>query len=165
MSALTLTATSARIPLAWATINGQRVACTIDPEWARAFEELQRRVGGTFALTNKDLEGLLNPSSLADPAVSDALRAIDELRNQHPATDLSAQEAVRAVEELRHELATVRGDNTALRSRLEELESEMAALRIGVPVADLSLPEFIAFQPSDIDGLARRVQQIEERLL
>lgn len=142
-TSLTLTATSARIPIGWATINGQRVPVTVDQEWARAFEDLQLRVGGTVAMSNVELaEMAMNPPRAIDPQAAEALRAIDELRN---------------------ELASTRAHLDGVLRLIDTLSAEMAGARAPIFPEVQALIEELTTRPTD-SALAARVQQIEDRL-
>jgi hypothetical protein len=108
----TLALPQARIPLGYAMVSGQRVPVEIDAQWMRAFLGLLDRTGGTTGtggtVSNVDeVMGLL----LSLPQ------------------DLAAQEAIRAVDELRNELASTRTDAQTLRSKVDELESQIASMR------------------------------------
>ena len=94
------------IPIASVTIAGQRYECATNPEFVRFFEMLIRRIGGTVGMNTDELLQL-------------ALEPISR--------DPSAQEALRAVDELRNELESVRATSTGLLARLDELLSQIEA--------------------------------------
>lgn len=72
------------------------------------------RAGGALAPTNTELDNALAELESATAA---------------PQSDPQAQEAMRAVDELRNEFSSLRTDCDNLRRQLEERESELAALR------------------------------------
>jgi len=97
----TVTLPQARIPLGWTTVNGQRTPVLIDIEWMRALLGILARTGGASGASS--FEEYL-------PALLDSV-----------ASDPAAQEALRAVDELRNELASARNDQQTLRALLEDV--------------------------------------------
>lgn len=103
---LTITLPQARIALGWVVVQGKRLPVEIDMEWMLAFARLVDRTGGTSGDTN-----------------------FSEYINQFfdaPPVDAGTREALRAVDELRNELASSRGDVQALRGLVEELTARIA---------------------------------------
>jgi TolA-binding protein len=96
----------ARIPLGWAMVQGQRIPVEIDMEWMLVLARLLERTGGTSGDTN-----------------------FTQYINQFfdiPYTDNAGQEAIRAVDELRNELAIAKGEVQTLRAQIEELTAQLA---------------------------------------
>lgn len=104
----TVTLPQGRNPLGWAMVAGQRVPVEIDQQWMHVIAALVQRSGGT---SGSDGLGVYLP-------------LIEQTQD-----DLAAREALRAVDELRNELAGLRSDNQALRGLLDEQANELAALR------------------------------------
>ena len=102
----------ARIPLGYAMVSGQRVPVEIDAQWMRALLGLVDRSGGTT--------GSGGTTSNVDEVMG-LLMSLPQ--------DLAAQEAMRAVDELRNELASARNDVQVFRAKVEELESQIASMR------------------------------------
>ena len=94
------------IPIASVTVSGQRYDCVTNAEFVRFFETLLRRIGGTVGMDFAELLQL-------------ALEPISR--------DTGAQEALRAVDELRNELESVRATSAGLMARLDELLSQIEA--------------------------------------
>ena len=94
------------IPIASVTVSGQRYDCVTNAEFVRFFEMLLRRIGGTVGMDTDELLQL----------------AIEPVSR-----DTSAQEALRAVDELRNELESVRATSAGLMARLDELLSQIEA--------------------------------------
>lgn len=99
----TITLPQARIPLGYAVVQGVRVPVEIDMEWMLAFTRLLERTGGVSGDTN----------------FSEYLPQFFDT----PHTDAAAAEAIRAVDELRNELASARSEQQVLRSMLDEIAS------------------------------------------
>jgi hypothetical protein len=99
----------ARIPVGWATVGGQRIPVEIDMEWMRTLSGLLERSGGVSGSTS--FSQYINQFFDAPPA------------------DPALQEAVRAVDELRHALESARTDSQALRSLIEDQAQALAELR------------------------------------
>jgi len=104
----------ARIPIGYAMVNGQRVPVEVDQEWMRSFSALLDRSGGVSGST----------------AFAEYLPIFFDVQP----TDPALQEALRAVDELRNELASTRADLQALRSMLDDA---MALLDVGQPSNEL----------------------------
>lgn len=109
----TIALPQARIPLGWATVQGVKVPVEIDMEWMLALQGLLTRTGGTSGSTS--FETYL--PIFFDP----------------PHTDNAGAEAVRAVDELRNELASTRAELQSLRGQIEENTAELQ----NRPVSDL----------------------------
>jgi hypothetical protein len=126
---LTITLPQARIALGWAVVQGQRIPVEIDMEWMLAFTRLVDRAGGTSGDTNfSEYINQFYDAPPLDPGVRDALRGVDELRNdQGGVQDPQIHELVRMVDELRVELAGIRGMRD-MRSRLDDLEATLCGL-------------------------------------
>lgn len=104
---LPITLPQGRIALGWVTLQGQRIPVEIEMEWMLSLSRLVERTGGTSGDTN-----------------------FDEYINQFfdvPPTDAGAREALRAVDELRNEQESTRADLRALRGLIEELAASAAA--------------------------------------
>ena len=110
----TLTIPKANVPIGRVTIGGIDYDVAQHPEFVRLFFDFARRVGGTTAPTNNELSGHVETLD------SDA---------QMSRSDPSAQEALRAVDELRNEIASLRSDCDGLRSQIADRDSELAGLR------------------------------------
>lgn len=98
---LTIALPQARIALGWVVVQGKRLPVEIDMEWMLAFARLVDRTGGTSGDTN-----------------------FSEYINQFfdaPPVDAGTREALRAVDELRNELASSRADVQVLRGLIDEL--------------------------------------------
>lgn len=104
-----LTPPMAQIPIGLATINGKQVEVRQHPEFVRFFFDLFSRVGKTDALSNTEL------AELAEALVAAPVSG----------SSPEAQEALRAVDELRNEVATLRGSNDRLRAELDELRGQV----------------------------------------
>lgn len=110
----TLTLPKANIPIGTVTIDGVPYDVQQHPEFVRFFYDSQRRAGGTVALTNVEISnGVASLDSDAQMARSDPV----------------SQEAMRAVDELRNEFSSLRSNFDGLRSLLDEREIEFAGLR------------------------------------
>lgn len=114
-----ITNPKAQIPVGTVTIDGMPYDVAQHPEFVRFFFDLFRRVGSTEALTNNDLQTLIEHLD------SEALM---------PKTDPLAQQAMQAIDELRNEVSSARSDCDNLRALLGEREAELAAIK---PAADL----------------------------
>ena len=106
----------ARIPIGYAMVQGQRVPVEIDQEWMRSFASLLDRSGGVSG----------------DTSFAEYLPIFFDV----PHTDTSAQEALRAVDELRNELASTRSDLQAVRALLDQA---LAMLETPAPTNDLRI--------------------------
>lgn len=103
----TITSPKAHIPIGRVTVGGVEYDVPQHPEFVRFFFDLFRRAGSTEALTNTDLQTLIEHLD------SEALM---------PKTDPVAQQATQAIDELRNELSSIRSEYSTLRARLEQLE-------------------------------------------
>lgn len=108
-----ITSPKANIPVGTVVVDGVSYDVPQHPEFVRFFFDIFRRVGSTEALTNIDLQTLIEHLD------SEALM---------PKTDPVAQQAMQAIDELRNEVSSVRSDCDNLRSRLDEREAELAGL-------------------------------------
>lgn len=115
----TLTIPKTDIPIGRLTIDGVQYDVPQHPEFVRFFFDLARRVGGVTAPTNTDLS--VHIATLDSEA-------------QMPRSDPGAQEALRAVDELRNEFASLRNDCDALRAQIADRDAELAGIRA---IADL----------------------------
>ncbi len=117
----TITTPKATIPIGIVTLpSGQRLEVQQHPEMVRYFFDLVRRVGGTTALTNTDLEAMAQ-------ALIDA--------GAVPLSSPEAQEALRGVEELRQELASLRGEADRIRGEVDELRAQIEVAPTLQPLA------------------------------
>lgn len=105
----TLTVPKANIPIGTVVIAGTTFDVPQHPEFVRFFSDLARRTGGVTAPTNTDLANGVTTLDTEDVA---------------PRSNPEAREALRVVDELRNELASLRGDNDGLRRRIEQLEDK-----------------------------------------
>lgn len=110
-----LTLPQARIPLGWVMVGGQRAPVSIDIEWMRALLGMLDRTGG--------VTGSNGPEELAT------------FRMEFAPSDPMTQEAMRAVDELRNELSSARTEIQSLRSQIEEVAAQLAEVR---PYTDLT---------------------------
>lgn len=110
----TITTPKSNVPVGRVTINGQTFDVDQHPEFVRFFYDLFRRAGGSAALTNIEL--------------ADGTASLDS-EAQMPRSDLSAVEALRAVDELRNEFASIRSACDELRSQLSDVEAQFAGIR------------------------------------
>lgn len=126
---ITITLPQARIALGWAVVKGERIPVQIDMEWMLALAALVERTGGVMGDTNffEYLNQLFETPPL-DLGARDALRAVDELRNEQPRMlDPRVREQAAAIDELRNELNSARGDMQALRQLADELSARIDA--------------------------------------
>jgi len=112
----TLTVPKSNIPIGTVVIGGATFEVPQHPEFVRFFSDLARRTGGVTAPTNTELS-----SGVAD--VASSVATLDN-EDAAPRSNPEAREALRAVDELRNELASLRGDNDGLRRRIEQLEDK-----------------------------------------
>lgn len=110
----TITVPKSNIPIGSLTIAGVVYDVPQHPEFARFCYDLVKRVGGVTAQTNNDL--------------SIDIQTLDS-EAQMPRSDPGAQEALRAVDELRNEFASLRSDCDSLRSQISDRDAELASLR------------------------------------
>jgi hypothetical protein len=123
---LPLTLPQARIPLGWAMVQGQRVAVEIDMEWMLVFLRLMERTGGTTGDTNFiQYINQLFEAPLIDPGLQDAVRAIDELRNELSSARNETQTLRAMIEELSSSIAESHSTDL-LRNRIESIEDRLA---------------------------------------
>lgn len=143
---LPITLPQARIALGWVVVQDRRLPVEIDMEWMLAFARLVERTGGISGDSNfSEYINQFFDTPAADPSAREALRGIDELRNEQRSQDPQIHELVNVVDELRNELATSRADTQALRGLIEELTGRIEAA------------------PQD-DQLRNRIETIEGRL-
>ena len=102
------------VPVGTVTIAGVSYDVAQHPEFVRFFDDLVRRAGGITAPTNTEL--------------STHIATLDS-EAQMPRSDPGAQEALRAVDELRNEFSSLRNDCDALRSQIADRDAELASLR------------------------------------
>jgi hypothetical protein len=144
MRALTLP--QARIPLAWAVIDGVRTPVEIDMEWMRVFIELLDRTGGISGDTNfSEYLPQFFDAPHTDAAAAEATRAVSELRNELASSRSELQTIRSLIEEQAAALAEARSFSD-WKSRIEEIESALAGVVI-------------------TSDLRNRVEQIEDRLI
>lgn len=114
----------ARIPLGWAIVAGQRTPIEIDIEWMRAFTELLRATGTGSDSSVADLLPLFFATAPTDPLAQEAIRAVDELRNELASARSDVQNLRGDVEALSAQLASPRPD-IQLRNRVELIEDRL----------------------------------------
>ena len=120
-SALTLP--QARIPIGYATIQGQQVPILVNMDWMLAFAGLLSRSGGTSGATNFDQYiNQFFDAPLASAESQQATRAIDELRNEIESTRCDLNRLRSDFEQWQNETRIP----TDLRNRLETLEDRLA---------------------------------------
>jgi hypothetical protein len=111
--------------------------------WWLFLQEIFTRIGGSNAMTNVELETLFSSfSPPSDPVAADAMRAVDELRN---------------------ELASTRSQLGDVLSRLDELTAQLAGINPTICPPALDVIEEILRRPIDT-ALESRVTQLEDRL-
>jgi hypothetical protein len=124
-----LTIPQGRIPVGYAMVQGQRVPVEIDQEWMLYLTTLTERTGGVSGDTNFiEYINQFFDAPLADPALQEAGRAIDELRNELAASRSDAQTSRVLCEEVSAQLAGVRRLED-LRNRLDGIEAQIDAGR------------------------------------
>lgn len=106
----TITPPKNSIPVGLIDFGGKRIEVQQHPEFVRFFFDLFNRVGGVSALSNTDLEAMAQ--ALVDAGAV-------------PSSSPEAQEALRGVEELRQQIASLRGENDRMRSEVEELRAQL----------------------------------------
>lgn len=109
----TVTPPKSNIPIGHVTIGGQRLDVEQSAEFVRFFNDFFRRVGGTIAPSNTDLDTSLNDLSIAPAGISDT-SALD--------TRLQALEQ-------RPESATAADPEVSQDARIQQLEAEVDRLR------------------------------------
>jgi len=125
----TLALPQARIPLGYAMVGGQRVPVEIDIEWMRALTVLVQRTGGTSGNTSAgsaldDLLPLLMTPQASDPVAQEAIRAIDELRNELSSAKTEVQSLRGQIEDALAHLAEVR-PSVDLMGRITQIEDRL----------------------------------------
>lgn len=113
----TLTLPTARIPVGFATVQGQRVPVVIDPEWMRWASTLTERAGGITGVSTTELV----ESAYEDAGIQEMQALIfanEQGQNQRPPmVDFPAVEPL---------------ENTAeLSARISALEAQIQALNQG----------------------------------
>lgn len=101
-----LTLPQARIPIGFATVQGQQVPVLVTMDWMLAFAGLLTRTGGTSGDTN-----------------------FNEYINQFfdvPSQSTESQQTTRTVEELRHEIECLRSELSRIRGQIETIEGRLA---------------------------------------
>ena len=135
----------ARIPVGWATVKGERIPVQIDMEWMLALSRLFGRSGGVSGDTS-------------------FFQYITQFFDQ-PLVDSASQEAIRAVDELRNELVSSRGDMQLLRALIDEQASALVQLRSIDDVRGRldELESALAGVMPTVD-FRGRIEQLEDRL-
>lgn len=110
----TLTLPKSNVPIGTVAIGGVSYDVAQNAEFTRLFYDFFRRVGSTTAPTNNDLS--MHIETLDSEA-------------QMPKSDPSAQEAIRAIDELRNQFSSLRSDCDNLRSQILERDAELVGLR------------------------------------
>lgn len=108
-----ITPPKADIPIGHITIAGQRLDVEQSSEFVRFFEDFFKRVGGTLAPSNADLDSSLNDLTIAPASISDT--SVLETR-------------LRAIEQ-RPEPAAALDADTVQDGRIEQLQAEVDRLR------------------------------------
>lgn len=116
----TITPPTARIPIGLAMVNGREVEVRQHPEFVRFFFDLFARVGRADALSNTELAQISQALIDATP---------------QPISSIDAQEALRAVDELRNELASIRGENDRLRREVDDIRGQLESAPSFQPLA------------------------------
>jgi hypothetical protein len=109
----TVTQPRTGVPIGVATVSGKPLEIELHPEYLRFFTSLVQRIGGVASMSNAELAQLVSEPIKQDARTDDAIRAIDELRN---------------------ELASLRASCDQLRGLLDEQASAIMGLR---PTDDL----------------------------
>lgn len=116
----------ARIPIGYAMVQGVRVPVEVDMEWMLTFTRLLERTGGVSGDTNFNnfINQFFDPP-LIDTGLQDALRTIDELRNELASTRNDMAQLRGLVDDLTNAVAAV-PSTEPFRSRIETLEGRLA---------------------------------------
>lgn len=110
----TLSLPQARIPIAWAMINGVRTPCEIDIEWMRSMAILAERAGGVSGVSTTELV----ESSFEDAGIPElSAQLFAGFQGVGQAPSLVPTEPVFPI------------DNTALMARIDVLETAIQELR------------------------------------
>lgn len=135
----------ARIPIGWVTVKGERIPVQIDTEWMLTLSRLFERSGGVSgdASFTQYITQFFDPPPI-DSASQEAIRAVDELRNELASSRSDVQSLKSLIEEQATALAQLRSADD-LRSRMDELETTLAGTRVPFDFRD-------------------RIEQIENRL-
>ena len=112
MTSHTITAPKAPIFIGSVVVGGQTYDVAQHPEFVRFFFDLIRRLGGPNGLSNEEL-----------------LVLVEAAQGSVMASGPDAQDAIRGVDELRNEVAATRSDVQALRGEIESLGAELIGLR------------------------------------
>jgi hypothetical protein len=120
----TVSLPQARIPLGWALIAGRKTPVEIDYEWLRALTDLVERAGGVTGEQGLGAFVPLLEQPARDPAAADALRAVDELRNELASTRQVCDELRGLLHDLTAAQDAARGADD-LRARITQIEDRL----------------------------------------
>lgn len=109
----------ARIPIAWAVVNGVRVPCEVDIEWMRLFFGMYDRAGGANGVSTTDLA----ISQFDDSGIPEAIAAINEL------------ESFTKLHTIYEDIPVDKNvDDVGLKERVTALEAEIQAIKQSLTV-------------------------------
>lgn len=115
------------VPVGFVQVGNQRYEVQQHPEFVRFFFDLFQRVGGTAAASNSDLEQMaeeqVGAGQVSSPEAQEAVRGVDELRNQL-ASLRSDVDMLRGLIEQAGEALALRAVDD-LRARVEQIEGRL----------------------------------------
>ena len=123
--AATISLPQARIPIGYATVDGARIPVDVDAEWMLMFTRLFDRSGGTTGSTsfNEYITQFFDAPG-TDPALQQAARDIDDLRQELASTRAELQSLRGAIEDQAVQLAQIRPIDD-FRIRIEQIEGRL----------------------------------------
>ena len=115
----------ARIPIGYAMMDGARIPVEVDMEWMLMFTRLFERSGGTSGSTsfNEYITQFFDAQG-TDPALQDAVRAVDELRQELASSRAELQSLRGLIDDLATQVAQVRPVDD-VRARIEQIEGRL----------------------------------------
>jgi hypothetical protein len=131
-----LTRPQGRIPIGYATVQGQRVPVIIDLEWERYFSILTERAGGITGVSTTELV----ESAYEDAGINEInaqSMAFEQGQNQRPPMAFEQGQVFDNGAELRARVDALAlmvpalENNAELRARIDALETEIQALKQG----------------------------------